>query len=244
MERFDERQPRRTPRRRRRNDLIWNILAALLLIMTICVVGIVINIYLNPNSALNPFPPATLIPSPAYPTATSTLQMTLQPSWTPTVAIPTLTPTIGPTNTPLVTVVPTELVASNTPTVIDFDFVLKETNPLYIAGETFHSELECNWVGVAGQVLGLNEEPIRSLFIHLGGSLESQTFDLVTITGSAPIYGAGGYEFIINQFVGSAATLWVQLEDVQGLPMSARIYFDTHADCQRNLALIYLLQVR
>jgi hypothetical protein len=34
------------------------------------------------------------------------------------------------------------------------------------------------------------------------------------------------------------------LEDVQGLPMSDRIYFDTIADCNQNLVIIYLRQVR
>jgi hypothetical protein len=136
-------------------------------------------------------------------------------------------------------------VVAGTNTAADFDFVMKGTDPLYIAGETFHAELECNWVGVAGQVLGLNEDPIRDLFIHLGGRLEEQTFDLVTITGSAPVYGAGGYEFIFaNRLVGSTASLWVQLEDVQGLPMSERIYFNTFADCDHNLALVYLQQIR
>ena len=250
MEQFDEKVSRRVPRRRRSLNIVWNILAVLFLIMTICVVGVVATIYLNPTSAWNPFPPDTLVPSPAYPTATSTLRMTLEPSWTPTIGRPTMTATLAPTNTPLVTAAPTEPAATATPVVAgtavpsEYDFVAKDDEPIYIDGESFHAELECNWVGVAGQVLGLNEEPIRDLFIHLGGSLEGETFDRVTITGSSPIYGPGGYEFIINQFVGSTASLWIQLEDVQGLPMSERIYFDTHADCSHNLALIFLLQIR
>ncbi len=250
MEHFDDRTTRKYPRRRRSFDKVWNILALILLLMTLCVVGVVISIYLNPASALNPFPPPTLIPSPTVPTATSTLRMTLEPSWTPTIGIPTLTATIGPTNTPLVTPTPVLLTISETPVITgttissDYDFVPKDDEPLYIDGESFHAEMECSWVGVAGQVLGLNDEPIRNLFIHLGGNLEGENFDRVTITGSAPIYGPGGYEFIINQFVGSTSTLWIQLEDVQGLPMSERVYFDTHADCAYNLALIFLLQIR
>ena len=44
--------------------------------------------------------------------------------------------------------------------------------------------------------------------------------------------------------MGTTSTLWIQLEDVQGLPMSERIYFDTYADCEHNLVVIYLQQVR
>ncbi len=250
MDDFHTVDARRAPRRRPGVNLIWNILAVILLILTLCVVAVVFTIYVNPDSAWNPFPPPTLFPSPAMPTATRTLRITLEPSWTPTFGIPTQTSTPAPTNTPLVTATDVSLIPSDTPVVAtiepaDYDFVVKEGNPSYINGDGFHPELECNWVGVAGQVEGLNGEPLRNLFIRLGGSLEGQTFDLVTITGSAPIYGSGGYEFIIaNRLVGTTGTLWIQLEDVQGLPMSGRIYFNTYAECERNLAVIYLVQVR
>jgi hypothetical protein len=251
MDDFHTVDARRAPRRRRGFNLIWNILTVILLVLTLCVVAIVFTIYVNPNSAWNPFPPPTLYPSPVLPSATSTLRMTLEPSWTPTFGIPTQTATPAPTNTPLVSATSVDLSPSRTPVVQatvtpdSYDFVLKEGDPKYLSGETFHPEMECNWVGVAGQVLGLNGEPLVSLFIHLGGAIEEQTYDLVTITGSAPIYGAGGYEFIIaNRLVGTTGTLWIQLEDVQGLPMSDRIYFNTYAECERNLAVVNLQQMR
>ncbi len=250
MDAFDKVDARRAPRRRGGFNLVWNVLAAILLMMTLCVVLIVFAIYVNPNSTWNPFPPPTLYPTPALPTATSTLRMTLEPSWTPTVAIPTQTETPAPTNTPLVTATPISLPASETPsgptaTPGDFAFVLMDGSPSAIPGDAFHPELGCEWVGVAGQVLGLNGEPIPSQFIHLGGSLEGDTVSRLTITGSAPAYGPAGFEFIIaNRLVGTTGTLWIQMEDVQGLPMSERIYFDTYADCERNLVLINLQQVR
>jgi hypothetical protein len=250
MDDFDKVDARRAPRRRRGVNLVWNLLAAILLVMTLCVVLIVLTIYVNPNSAWNPFPPPTLYPTPALPTATSTLRMTLEPSWTPTAAIPTQTQTPAPTNTPLVTATSESLLASETPsgptaTPGDFAFALMDGSPSAIRGDAFHPELGCEWVGVAGQVLGLNGEAIRSQFIHLGGSLEGDSISLLTITGSAPSYGLAGFEFIIaNRLVGTTQTLWIQLEDVQGLPMSDRIYFDTYADCERNLVVIYLQQVR
>ena len=250
MDVFDKVDARRTPRRRRGANLVWNILAAILLLMTACVVLVVLSIYVNPNSAWNPFPPPTLYPSPVLPSATSTLRMTLEPSWTPTVVIPTRTQTPAPTNTPLVTPTVESLPATETPsgptsTPGDFAFALMDGSPSAIRGDTFHPELGCEWIGVAGQVVDLSGEAVRSQFIHLGGTVEGETISRLTITGSAPAYGLAGYEFIIaNRLVGTTQTLWIQLEDVQGLPMSERIYFDTYADCERNLVVIYLQQVR
>jgi hypothetical protein len=61
----------------------------------------------------------------------------------------------------------------------------------------------------------------------------------------APAYGPAGFEFIIaNRLLGTTGTVWIQLEDVQGLPMSDRIFFNTYGDCNQNLVVIYLQQVR
>lgn len=251
MERFDIEEARKAPRRRRSFNLVWNILAILMLMLTICVGVFLLQIFLNPYSTWNPFPPPTLIPMPPTLTPTITLRVVLEPSWTPTIAIPTQTFTPRPTNTALVSATPSVL-PSFTATMIaatatpgDFAFALMDGSPQWIAGATFHPELGCDWIGVAGQVEGLNGDPILYQFIHLGGILEGQEVGEVVATGTAPAIGPGGFEFIIApRLVATTGSLWIQMEDIQGLPMSDRIYFDTFADCEQNLVIIYLQQVR
>lgn len=108
----------------------WDVLSILGLLV-ICGVGaFFLGIYNNPQSALNPYPPATLPPSIVIPSDTPTLP-SLPDTWTPAVSItptflrasstlpPTSTgfvlPTFTPSNTPTPTITETPL-ASLTPT--------------------------------------------------------------------------------------------------------------------------------
>jgi hypothetical protein len=251
MESFDVQEARTVPRRKRSFDVVWNVLTVIMLLATLCVGGYVLMIFLNPASSLNLYPPPTEIPMPILPTETHTPVFTLQPSWTPTIAIPTQTPTPRPTNTPLVTATLYGLPTAATPsptgplTPGGYAFAVMPGSPSAIPGSSFHPDLGCDWIGVAGQVLGMNGEPVRFQIVHLGGRVENTPVDALMATGMAPAYGPAGFEFIIaNRLVGTTGTLWIQLEDVQGLPMSDRIYFNTYADCNQNLVVIYMQQVR
>ncbi len=84
-----------------------------------------------------------------------------------------------------------------------------------------------------------------SLFIQLGGTLEGQLIETkLSMTGTAPEYGKGGYEFFISSKpTDSSKTLWVQLMDQANLPLSDKIYFNTYASCEKNLILINFSQV-
>ena len=82
----------------------WDILSVLVLIAAIIVVAVVLAIFANPNSSLNPFPPPTQIPTIFIPTPTAT-DVRLPPTWTPTPVIsatPRPTGTPFPTRTPLI----------------------------------------------------------------------------------------------------------------------------------------------
>ena len=94
--------------------------------------------------------------------------------------------------------------------------------------------------------MSLNGEALKGLFVQLGGSMPGvESIDNLVMTGLAPQYGQGGFEFTLaNSLVASNGTLWIQLLDQQNLPLSARIYFDTYDDCQKNLVIIYFSQVR
>ncbi len=83
---------------------VWDILSIVVLVAALIVLGVVMTIFSNPNSSLNPFPPATLPPTIDIPTSTATPVM-LPPTWTPTVYFtptPRPTSTLFPTETPLV----------------------------------------------------------------------------------------------------------------------------------------------
>jgi hypothetical protein len=249
MDSFEMPEAEQPPSKKRSSGLIWNILTVIVLFSIFCVVAVFFLIFMDPQSSLNPFPPPTLYPSVVPATATVTPRVTLVPTWTATnipvevIATPLATRTPLITNTP-VTVATSEPTRTLAPG--EFAFSLQQGSPSAIEGATFHPDAGCNWAGVAGQAMSLNDEPVRGLFVQLGGSLpEVESVDKMTMTGMAVQYGQGGFEFTLaNSPVATSGTLWVQLLDQQNLPLSDRIYFDTYDDCQKNLIVIYFQQVR
>lgn len=121
--------------------------------------------------------------------------------------------------------------------------------PLYIQNFA-HSELDCNWMGVAGHVFDMSGAPISlGIVIVLGGSLGGQPVhesgELTTLPNTAPQYGPGAFEFkLADEPIDSTGTLYLQLLDQARLPLSDRVFFDTFADCNKNLILIDFQQVR
>ena len=237
-------------RRKRRSGTVWNVLTILVLVTLLCVVSFFVLIFINPNSGLNPFPPPTFNPAEATATVTVTPRFTLVPSWTPTNGLIQITDTPSPSNTPMATQSVVENPTLITPTLAgntdNFAFELQQGSPSAIAGTEFHPEAGCNWSGIAGQATSLNGEAVKGLFVQLGGSMPGvASMDQLIMTGLAPQYGLGGFEFTLaDKPVASEGTLWIQLLDQQNLPLSDRIYFNTYDDCQKNLIIIYFTQVR
>ncbi|MCX6055837.1 MAG: hypothetical protein NTZ74_13180 [Chloroflexi bacterium] len=77
----------------------WDILTIAILITTAVVIVVVVGIFTNPDSQINPFPNPTLPPTIMVPTSTATL-VSLPPTWTPT-------PRIDATPRPTSTMIPT-----------------------------------------------------------------------------------------------------------------------------------------
>jgi hypothetical protein len=252
MDSYDISEVTEPPKRKITGNMVWNILTILSLLSICCVVSAVTIIFINPNSSLNPFPPPTANPALFTPTPTVTLRFTLIPSWTSTATeMPaTATPTIYPTNTPIPITnteeVPSATLEATIQPAGSFAFELQEGSPAAIAGDEFHQDADCDWSGVAGQATSLNGEAVRGLFVELGGSMPGlETVEKVAMTGLAPQYGLGGFEFTLaDKPFASADTLWIQLLDQQNLPLSDRIYFDTYDDCEKNLIIVYFSQVR
>ncbi len=247
----DENYPER-PNTNSRSGCLWNVLTIVVLIGTIIVVGVFLLIYTNPQIALNPFPPPTLPPvfvvselNQGTPVSTAT-RTVFPPTWTPTATlVPTITSTPKPvvvfqTSTPSAST-PGDLTPTSRP---DMPFSVVGT-PAAFSRTFIYPGADCNWLGVGGQVLDIQDAPIVGMTVRLGGMLGNNVIDMTGLTGTVLQYGTAGYEFTLsNKPAASHQTLWVQLLDQAGLPLSAKVYFDTFDDCAKNLVLITFRQVR
>lgn len=172
--------------------------------------------------------------------ATNTRSPTLTPSVTLTFPPPTPTPT--PTRTPTPTPTPTETYTPGpppTPTVTQspYPFTKSDDSPLHVPN--FANDAGCNWLGLAGEVLDLNGNPVAvgSYRVHVW---ESGIEARLTV-GSAPAYGPSGWE----QFVLDAPAVRdynVQLESPNGTPVSEVYHVQTWASCRQNLLLFHFVQ--
>ncbi|MGD9091540.1 MAG: hypothetical protein PVF74_01740 [Anaerolineales bacterium] len=234
------------------SGVIFNVLTVLVLLMVVCVTAGFLAIFINPDSDLNPFPPPTLPPTIALPTSTPTPRSLLPETWTPSPSPePTMTFTPEPSATPFPTETPFPLfTATFTPEGTlppgGMAFVVGAGTPIGTSSAPFHPDAGCNWLGVAGQVFDLSTAPISGQQIRLGGTLAGTPVDMLSLTGLAGSYGSPGfYEFVLGDTpIASQGTLWVQLQDQAGLPMSEKVYFDTYDNCEKNLVFINFQQVR
>lgn len=261
MDNFDMQTKKRSS-----NQIFWNVATLLVLIGSLVLGTLFLNIYLNPASKLNPFPPPPTPTLLQFPTATIT-PLSLPATWTPSPTVePSDTPTPRPTYTlqptftpfiiPLKTT-PTETgIATITPTSTATKVMTPTTIPSptgmpfaatvdYMASTSYHPDAGCNWMGVAGQVVDKNNSPILYLTIHLGGAAGDKAVDYFSLSGTAPAYGPGGFEFVLgNKPVSSTHTLWIQLLDQQKMPFTDKIYLDTFEDCAKNLIMVRFKKVQ
>lgn len=248
MESFDEQEPQSEPSRRREGGLhFWDALSILLLVAAVMLVAVTLMLVLNPYTALNPYPPPTVVPTLFVPSSTAT-QIQLPPTWTLTPTLtetPTTTP-VPPTETPTPTITETgtlqPTIEAGTRSPYPWGVV---GEPSYISAEAFHPGEGCKmWVG--GQTTSLNQEPQTGIIVRLGGSLSGRTVDVLPVlTGTYTQYGPASYEFLLaEQAVNSNETLWLQLIDQYYNALTPRYYFQTYADCEKNLILINFKQLR
>lgn len=240
-------------RRTRRNnrgggggEMFFDAFSLLLLVGAALVFATTLLIFRDPVSPLNPFPPATAIPTLFIPTATPlpTEPVTLPGTWTPTITnTPTNTPTATLTDTPQ----PTETFTPGPPTPTipksAYNYLLRGT-PAYLAGTVMHPEDGCKqWV--AGQAFDMKGSAVIGITVRMGGTLNSRNVYLLSLTGTALQYGPGGYEFVLAEEVtASNEAVWVQLLNQEMVPISERVYFNTFQDCEKNLILVNFKQVK
>ncbi len=227
------------------SDRLFNFLSILMLVGICCIGTWFLLVFINPGSVLNPFSPVEMLPTktPTI-TPTATLQQLGPPTFTPA---PSETPepsrTPLPTSTPLPTFTPFSIVTPPTVEVTPsatpvFAFEPFRGHPLAL-GNIIHTDRGCNWMGIAGQVTLSNGAPVTYVVVKLEGTLIGQAISKLTLTGAAPNYGPGGYEFeISDEPIGSSGEMYIQLLDQAGNPLSDKILFNTFADCDRNQILL------
>jgi hypothetical protein len=100
-------------------------------------------------------------------------------------------------------------------------------------------------LGIGGVVTSRAGNPLVGITISLSGSLDFTTYNQTTLSGAAPQYGNGGYEFYLGgTLTASQGNLYLQVVGEDGQPISDPIAITTYSDCQRNLILINFLQLQ
>jgi hypothetical protein len=222
---------------------LWDMLSIVILILTVCLVGYFLLIFINPNSQWNILPPGGGLFSPRSPTETPA-PFQLEPTWTasPTLELtpsntprPTFTPFF--TNTPFSLVPPTR--TSRPPTSTPTPRAPFSATLTTVESTIIHPELGCNWAGVGGTVVDANNSHVIGTVVVLRGFLNGSTVDLTTVTGINKEYGQSGFEFVLgNAPIASNKTLYVQLVDLNNIPLSDKIEITTSAECTKNLVLV------
>jgi hypothetical protein len=226
---------------------LWNILAIMMLLGTCCVSSYVLILLSNPHLPVNPFPPP--LTSTPIPTATFTPHV-FPATWTPTAtysAFPNVAPIASPTLQLVFTYTHQPTLTPPPPTATVRPGTFFAVDGSFSAGPatSINPDVGCTWMGVGGVITDLAGNPAPGVTLLLDGMLGFDAYHQNTISGAAPQYGQGGYEFYLGGTLNaSQATLSIQILADDGNPISEQIYFDTYSDCQRNLILIDFRQLQ
>jgi hypothetical protein len=188
-------------------------------------------------------------PSTSTPTNTVVLPATGTPAPSPTEMYGAHTPTHDPESTPTKTQPSITPLFTSTPTdrptqtATPVPYQLQLMNPFYLSNFT-HTDLGCNWMGVAGQVFDKDGVVQKEILVKAGGDiLGTPIVEDLTMPVSDPdidlAYGPGGYEITIAEKTADTVdTAWIQLFNLEGDPLSEKVYLTTYDDCLKNLILM------
>ena len=172
----------------------------------------------------------------------------LPPTLSQTSVLPTMTSTPIPSYTPeeptqIPTLTPTKKLVLK-PTATQALLGAQIGSPVGIPNFA-HPELGCQWLGLAGQVLAVDDLPVMDIVVEVGGTLDGSPVLGLAVTGESNLYGPGGYEIKLgDEPIASDGTIWAQVFDLDGNPISSPTYFPTYADCEKNLILLNFVQTR
>ncbi len=239
------------PVARRSLAWVWNLLTILLLVGSLAVAWVVLQIYQDPSSSLNPYPIPTMVPTLFIPT--QRMPATLAPSATITATLPrfTYTPTLTFTPTPTA-IAATQVGPSDrttptgTPRVNSIYSFNLQAEPRAIDSSLFNPGRGCEWMGVAGQAFDMKNSPVAlGIIVQVGGVVDGKVLNITSLTGTATQYGPAGYEVTLaNKPVAAKGAVWIRLLDQSGYAISDRVFIDTLSDCTKNLVIVNFKQVK
>lgn len=198
---------------------LYNSASLLLLIVSVLTLVWFGFIWVNPQSMMNPFPPATpFVFATVLPDANAELSTLATPDADGQVFV-VITDTPAP-------------ILESTPSL--FPFV---SEPVTYVPNT--NELGCNWWSIAGTVTDLDSNPITGYRVQIiGDNLEETVF-----SGVSQAFGAGGFELPLMG-TPQEAQFTLQLLSPQDMPLSEEIEVLTQTDCNANVAVINFIQNR
>lgn len=242
-----------------KHEKVWNVLTLVVLLVLLGAVVVMLVIFTNPNSGVNPFPPPDLPGKLILPTSTSTATsfQAVSPTVTPTIEVTessivptTVLPTLAPSPTTQVMVVPgtPSAVQPTQPAAEEVDngrFVFGlQAPPQGLSVTLYDPTRECSWMGVAGRIFDIQNRPVKGIRVAVTGFLGGRQIELLSLSGTALQYGPSGYEFTLAEApIASTGRLTIQLFDQSDLPLSPAVTFDTYAECESNLVLVDFKQV-
>jgi hypothetical protein len=118
-----------------------------------------------------------------------------------------------------------------------YPFTKDDFSPVYL--QNFANNAGCNWLGIAGEVFGLDNEPVPygEYRVHIWDS----GIDSRVTVGNAPAYGPSGYE----QFLFDAPRVQdhnIQIETANGTAVSQVYRVQTRSSCNQNLLYFVFVQ--
>jgi len=96
----------------------------------------------------------------------------------------------------------------------------------------------CQWLSIAGNIIGRNQEPITDLAVEVKGT----DFEFVTFSGTASAFGPSGFEIQVGTQP-FEDTYFVRLLGPDGLPLSEEVEILTGTTCETNVVFIEFTQI-
>ena len=233
---LEEESPRERRRRRGGPVGLYNLLSIIFFLGALAAVAVTVLIFRSPEpiALVQPQPTATLIPFPFLTPGNDSPTPTFETQNTGGLES-TATETSESTSQPAATA--TELVDSGNPTSTPslFPFTLVDNAITYEANQ---NEAGCDWSGIAGRVIDVNDDAVDGLPIQVTGP---DDFEALVFSGTAPEYGPGGFEIgVADEPV--EAEYRLQLLNTTGQAFSEPIIVRTLATCERNVAIAVFQQ--
>lgn len=123
-------------------------------------------------------------------------------------------------------------------------FVIRGT-PEAFPHTLLYSRYTCEeYLFIGGEVWDLRESALKGLTVKLTGTYGGGVVDLSSTSGEEEIYGQSGYGFVIDNKQIKTDTLYIQLFDELGNPLSAKVKLSISGDCAGNLLLVNYKQVQ